>query len=138
MVNKSTGRTETSEWKIWLNLLFNLAGFLLILLFIFKEVESLESSVGRSTALFIFISTVIILRFITIKLNFPVAFYNLIIFGPTYYGNANSFWISNLGDFIINAGLLFIIALYAANYFKKTAFVWELKKFQKAGLGVLF
>ena len=138
MVNKSTGRTETSEWKIWLNLLLNLAGFLLILLFIFKEVESLESSVGRSTALFIFISTVIILRFITIKLNFPGAFYNLIIFGPTYYGNANSFWISNLGDFIINAGLLFIIALYASNYFKKTAFVWELKKFQKAALGVLF
>jgi two-component system, NtrC family, nitrogen regulation sensor histidine kinase NtrY len=138
LVNKSAGRTETSEWKIWLTFFLNLSGFLLVLLFLFKEAKSLKSKVGSAGAQFILVSSIIVLRFISIKLNFPGAFYDLSIFGPTYYGNANSFWISNLGDFLINAGLLFILSLSIANYFKKTVFLWGDKKFKRWGLGFLF
>jgi two-component system nitrogen regulation sensor histidine kinase NtrY len=101
LVFKSSGPVETPGWQTWLNLIFNLSGFLFVLLFIRSESDALKSSIGRTGALFLFVGSVVIIRFLTLKIHFPEKFYDLPVFGPKYYGDADSFWISNLGDFII-------------------------------------
>ncbi|MCX6310124.1 MAG: HAMP domain-containing sensor histidine kinase [Bacteroidetes bacterium] len=130
LVFKSNGPVEIPEWRTWMNLLFNLSGFLFVLLFIRSESIALKNSIGRNGSLLLFVGSVILLRFLTIQIHFPETFYSLPLFGPKYYGDANSFWLSNLGDFLINACLLFYLSFYITKHLKeikiKSAFpVWK-------------
>ena len=114
LVFKSTGPLETPTWITWLNLILNLCGFVLLLLFIHSESFALTPVLGRTGSLLLFVGTVVVMRFLSLKINFPATFYELPLFGPKYYGNADSFWLSNLGDFLINALLLLVAVLLAA------------------------
>jgi signal transduction histidine kinase len=119
---KSTGPPETPQWITWLNILLNVLGFLFVLLFLQSESDALSGSIGKTGSLLLFISSVVLLRFLTIKIRFPETFYDLPLFGPKFYGDAESFWHSNLGDFLINAFLLLFLAFQITKYLKQISF----------------
>jgi signal transduction histidine kinase len=138
LVIKSTGPLETPEWVTWLNLILNLGGFLFILLFIHSESARLSGTLGRTGSLLLFVGSVVLLRFLSIKIHFPASFYDLTVFGPKYYGNADSFWLSNLGDFLINAFLLLYLAFHVTRFLRETKF--DSSKYptsKKIGIGLL-
>ncbi len=137
LVFKSTGSIETPLWITWTNLVFNLAGFLLILLFIHSESVQLQTSLGKTGALLLFVGAVILLRFLSLKIHFPETFYELPLFGPKYYGDADSFWLSNLGDFLINAALLLYLAFQITRHLKEAKINTELSISKKVGIGLL-
>lgn len=137
LVFKSTGPVETPTWVTWLNLILNLSGFLLLLLFIHSESMALTNVLGRTGALLLFVGTVVVMRFLSLKINFPETFYELPIFGPKYYGDAESFWLSNLGDFFINALLLLYLAFHITRHLRETTIPAILTPWKKIGLGIL-
>ncbi len=136
LVFKSTGPLETPTWITWLNLILNCFGFLFLLFFIHAESLALTNSLGRTGALLLFVGTVVILRFLSLKINFPGTFYELPLFGPKYYGDADSFWLSNLGDFLINALLLLYLAFHITRHLKETKIDTNLTSWKKIGLGL--
>lgn len=138
LVFKSTGSLETPAWATWLNLLLNLAGFLFILFFIQQESLSLSKTLGRTGSMLLFIGSVVLLRFLSIKVHFPASFYDLTVFGPKYYGNADSFWLSTLGDFLINACLLLYLAFHVTRFLRETKFdSSKYPAWKKIGIGLL-
>lgn len=99
----------------WLNLILNIAGFVLVIFFVRSECDALAENIGPYWAAVLFVGTITLLRFLTIKIHFPQTFYdNLPLFSPKYFGDATSFWLPSLGDFLINAALLFYLSWYIA------------------------
>jgi two-component system, NtrC family, nitrogen regulation sensor histidine kinase NtrY len=130
LVFKTVGTTEQSAWKLWLNIAFNVLGFVLVLLFLRSECETIAPTIGRHWSLLIFIVSVTAMRLLTIRIRFPQSFYELPVFGPRFYGDAFSFWLSNLGDFLINAVLILIFAFALTRYtrsitLKKKFAIWQ-------------
>jgi two-component system, NtrC family, nitrogen regulation sensor histidine kinase NtrY len=136
LVFKSTGPLETPTWITWVNLILNLSGFLFLLLFIHSESLALTPVLGKTGSLLLFVGTVIVIRFLSLKINFPATFYELPLFGPKYYGDADSFWLSNLGDFLINALLLLYLAFHITRYLKGIKVNTGLRPWKKIALGL--
>lgn len=105
-------------------LIFNLFGFLLIVLFIKKIFISQTPltfgnvRVRRNASLLLFALTVIFLRYLTIKFSFPKFFYEFNLFSPKIYADANSVWLSSLGDLLFNTVLLFFITYTLSKEYK--------------------
>jgi signal transduction histidine kinase len=88
-------------------LIFNLFGFFFVILFLKKSFTSFSSYIGNNTALFLFICTVLFLRYFSIKFSFPEIFYDFELFSPKIYADASSVWLTSLGDLLINTVLFF-------------------------------
>lgn len=101
--------------KTALIVLLNAFGFLFSFLFVKNECRMFSRSLGIFVSSCLFIGTIMLLRFLTIKIHFPASFYEMELFSPKLYGNASSFWLQSLGDFLINMLLIF----YSAYYFRK-------------------
>ncbi|CAN5254989.1 HAMP domain-containing sensor histidine kinase [soil metagenome] len=134
---KSTVPLETPEWITWLNFILNLSGFLFLLLFIKSESFALRNVIGRNAALCLFVGTVFIFRFLSLKIHFPETFYDLPLFGPKYYGDADSLWLSTLGDFLINALLLLYLAFHITLHLKETKINSHIGSWTKISIGLL-
>lgn len=103
----------TDERSIgWLQFVLNSLGLLCLVLFFKKECQALRWRLGSTRSVILFAALLICCRYLTILLHFPAAFYNSTLFGPQYYGDAGSFWLPSLGDFLINAILIFYLAFY--------------------------
>lgn len=137
LIFKSSGPIEIPQWQNVLNLLLNLVGFLFVLFFVRSESLALKNSIGRSGSLLLFVGSVFVLRFLTIRIHFPETFYALPVFGPKYYGDANSFWLSNLGDFLINSCLLLFLSFYITRHLKESKLNTKLSTWKKVALGLL-
>ncbi|HEU4718831.1 MAG TPA: HAMP domain-containing sensor histidine kinase [Bacteroidia bacterium] len=122
LVFKSTGPPESAQWITVFNLLLNLSGFLFMLLFLRSESDLLSAHTGKKWAPVLFGGSVLLLRFLAIRTGFPHAFYDLTIFGPKFYGDADSFWNANLGDFLINAFILLYLAAYMTRFLREWKF----------------
>ncbi|MGL4599661.1 MAG: ATP-binding protein [Bacteroidia bacterium] len=107
LVFKSSATSVVVDWHAWLNFILNLIGFILLIYFLRDETDKLAASIGTFYAALLGVGLVVLLRFITISLHFPAIFYDYELFSPKHYGDADSFWLSNLGDFLLNAVLLF-------------------------------
>lgn len=138
LVFKSNGASEPPAWKRWLNILLNFTGIMLVLLFLRSESEAIAGSIGRNWSTLIFFASVVLLRYLTISIRFPESFYETTLFGPKYYGDADSFWLSNLGDFLINALLLLYLAFQLTKYLKTFSFRSDLVLWKKFSSGLLF
>ncbi len=102
----------SDEWDVsWLSIFLYLLAFLFSVLLIKSECEALSASLGHWTML-LFAATLIALRSVTILIHFPEELQYLSLFNPKYYGDANSFWLPSLGDFLINSLLAFYICYY--------------------------
>lgn len=136
LVFKTVGPPETPAWSTWLNVIFNLLGFLFVLLFLRAESSALRNSIGRTGSVLLFLGSVLVLRFLTIRIHFPATFYELPLFSPKYYGDAESFWLSNLGDFLINALLLLYLAFYLTRHLRGLPVPTHLPTWKKAVAGL--
>lgn len=134
---KSVGNAEPPVWQSWLNIILNLLGFIFALRFIRTETGSLRNSLGSNGSILLFTAAIILLRMLTILLRFPSSFYELTLFGPKYYGDAESFWLSNLGDFLINALLLLYLAFHITRHLREKQFSTPNAAWKKIGMGLL-
>lgn len=137
LVFKSDGPAESPVWRTALNLLLNLAGGVLLLLFLRDESESLAGALGKHGALLLFIGSVVVLRYLMIRIRFPETFYALDLFQYKYYGDADSFWLSNLGDFLINALLLLYLAFHVTRHLRQIEFPPTLPSWKQIVSGLL-
>ncbi|MCU0433707.1 MAG: ATP-binding protein [Bacteroidia bacterium] len=112
LTSKSVSASAGLGWRDWLSVLLYAIGFVLLLWFVKRECEALQQSIGALRSTLLFGALLVSLRVITILLRFPALFDELPLFSPVHYGNAESFWLPSLGDFLINALLLFFLARY--------------------------
>lgn len=90
--------------------LLNIGGFLLLIVFLKAETMKFSKELGNNKAIFLFIFSLVGLRVAALLLQYPKAFYEMPLFSPEHY--ATSFLYPSLGDFIINALLLFYISYF--------------------------
>lgn len=119
LVFKQQGIATLGVWQILCNVLLSIAGCFFLLVFLRKEASSLKKQLGHRWAGIVFVAFVVLLRFLSILIHFPATFYDLPLFSPLQYGNANSFWNANLGDFLINVTLFFYLTVALNRHLKK-------------------
>lgn len=119
LVFKQEGNTGMSVLQIILNILLTVGGCILIISFLRKESASLKATLGTRWPVAFFVGAILLLRFLTVFFRYPTSFYDLPLFSPLHYGDANSFWNSNLGDFLINVSLFFYLCVYVNAHLKK-------------------
>lgn len=107
-----TGEPET-PLSAFIAALACIVAILLLVLYLRAECDSLSESAGPNLGVLLFAGTIAALRYLSIKTSFPAPLYDLDLFSPIYYGDARSFWLPSLGDFLVNMVLLFIVAYYA-------------------------
>ncbi|MCX6269215.1 MAG: HAMP domain-containing sensor histidine kinase [Bacteroidetes bacterium] len=87
-------------------------GSLCLLYFLFRVLSGLVWFKSRENLLVIvYVTTVVILRVVQHYSEFPGELYRSELFGPAYY--SSSVFLPSLGDFTLNALLLFVISLMA-------------------------
>ncbi len=120
-------------------LVFNLLGFLFVILFLKKISQLLEPDLGINASLFLFVFTITALRYLTIKFSFPAIFYDFELFNPKVFADASSLWLASLGDLLINTVLLFFLIYYIIREYDAERFLTKLKSHYRIGLSaVLF
>jgi two-component system, NtrC family, nitrogen regulation sensor histidine kinase NtrY len=92
-------------------------GILLILLLLYRIVWRLHRSGKYELAFFILFLALYAIRLIMINTGFPTRFSQLDIFDPHFFA-ASSLNVS-LGDFVLNASVVFICCVYVFLYYKK-------------------
>lgn len=104
----------TNRWSLFFSIFFYVTGSILIIYYLRFECDSFIASIGKYWALLTFVFIIILLRFLSILLRFPSALYDLPLFDPIHYGDADSFWLPSLGDLFINAILIFYLTYFAS------------------------
>lgn len=131
VVFKQEGNLGLSVLQIIMNILLTLVGITLLISFLRKETSSLKPQLGLRWPAVIFVGGIIVLRCLTILIHYPSSFYDLPLFSPMHYGDAESFWNANLGDFLINVALFFYVCIYVNAHLKKYPVKLEGTKSQK-------
>jgi two-component system, NtrC family, nitrogen regulation sensor histidine kinase NtrY len=126
LTTKSVSASAGVGWRDWLAVLFYVFGFALLVFFIRRECEALGKSLGTGYATILFTGIIVGLRVVCMLLRIPALFDELPLFSPVHYGNADSFWLPSLGDFIINALLLLYLAQYVTR--RLPPHVWPLPR----------
>lgn len=111
--------------------LLNAAGFLFLIGFLKVESSKFSKEIGHNKAILLFIFSLCSLRMVALLLQYPQAFYEMPLFSPEYY--AASFLFPSLGDFIINALLIFYICFYLRRNIS-LSFLNEMKRVEKRRL----
>lgn len=111
--------------------LLNITGFIFLVVFIKNETARFAVSIGNNKTIFLFIVALIGLRLIALLLQYPGAFYEMPLFSPEFY--ATSFLFPSLGDFIINALLIFYISYYTRKHISLD-FLHSFKRIEKKRL----
>jgi signal transduction histidine kinase len=93
---------------------------------------------GKNYSTIAFIIFVIAIRYVSIKLSFPESFYSFDLFRPQVFANANSIWLTSLGDLLLNVLLLFFLTYVFFNECEFNAVVDRLKKINKLVLSFAF
>lgn len=128
---KWTDIKESSSLIRLLITILNISGFLFLIVFFREETKKISSAIGNNYAVLLFIFSLIGLRVIALLLQYPQAFYNMPLFSPESY--ATSFLFPSLGDFIINAILIFYISYYLRIQISLD-FLKEMKRVEKRRL----
>lgn len=104
--------------KAQIAFIFNLLGFLFTFLFLWQMSLFSGRYIGKSRALLLMIIVTIGLRYITIQWSIPEVFYDFELFNPSIYADANSIWLTSLGDLLINAVLCFMLSYFILRKWK--------------------
>jgi len=106
--------TRGMIFSVWLNIF----ALIFILLYLHAECNVLKKPIGIFWSTIILLCSLILLRFLSVELKFPQSLYELPLFGPQHYGDANSFWLPSLGDFLLNSIISFFIIWYVCSSVK--------------------
>lgn len=118
-------------------LIFNLLGFFFLILFLKTTILSLQSRIGNNTALILFVFTVFMLRYFSIKFSIPEIFYDFELFSPKIYADASSVWLTSLGDLLINTILLFSLTYFIFKQYKIEGILKRFKNFRRLALSLV-
>jgi signal transduction histidine kinase len=125
-LSPSTVISSTNQEIGWLQIILNGMGLVLLVLFLKLLCEKIISADYEVLRMILFGAMLIMTRFLTVWLHVPAGFYDATLFGPQYYGDANSFWLHSLGDFFLNATLIFYFAFYISrNWHPASLHVWK-------------
>lgn len=105
----NSANNSVSFWS-YIAAVLNILGFVLLVLFLKDRFGALQSRTGKNSAVLLFVLSLVLLRYICIRLSFPESFYSFDLFSPKIYADAGSVWLSSLGDLLINMVLLFYIS----------------------------
>ena len=122
----------------YLSVLCSLLGALFLFAFLKLLCINLFGRSGKNYSTLAFISIIILIRFISIKFSFPECFYSFDLFGPKIFANANSIWLSSLGDLLINVLLLFYLTYIFFNECEFNSLLDRLKNINKLVLSFGF
>lgn len=125
MLNPANNKVSGSTY---LSILLSFMGIIMLLIFLQKASLVLENKIGKRLSVITYISTVVLLRYVSIKLAIPHSFYSIELFSPTIFADANSIWLTSLGDLLINALLLFHLTFYAYDSFNAERFIDGIKR----------
>jgi two-component system nitrogen regulation sensor histidine kinase NtrY len=100
------------SFALYLAVILHLTAFLLLILFLKNSCSTLNTRIGKNYAVLVFVSSVILFRYISIKFSFPESFYSFDLFSPKIFANAASVWLTSLGDLLINVVLLFYLSYF--------------------------
>ncbi len=109
--------------KLLLLALLNILGFILLIAFLVKECDYLSKHIGLFWASAVFVGLIIGLRIWMLNIAFPNIFYETDLFSPALY--ATSFLFPSLGDFLINASLMFYLAFFIQKRLKASSLYWN-------------
>jgi two-component system nitrogen regulation sensor histidine kinase NtrY len=90
----------------------NLLAFFLLVLFLRNACLGLQNRIGKNYAIALFVFVLVLIRYLSIELSFPESFYSFDLFNPKIYADAESVWLTSLGDLLINIILLFYITYF--------------------------
>lgn len=122
----------------YISVVFNLLGFIFLIAFLKVFCAQAFERYGKNYSCISFVLLVILLRFATIKFSFPENFYSFDLFSPRIFANANSIWLSSLGDLLINVILLFYLTYVFLNDCEFNSLVNRLRKINKLVLSFGF
>lgn len=122
----------------YISVLFTILGFIFLVLFLKAFCLDFFERYGKNYSVCIFILSLIFIRYLSIKLNFPESFYSFDLFSPTIFASANSIWLTSLGDLLLNVVLLFYLTYVFFNECEFNAIVDRLKKVNKLVLSFGF
>ncbi len=126
------------DFRSYLSLLCNLIGIFFFVLFLKRICFSYEEKLGKNYSILLFISIIIVLRFLTIKFSIPENFYDFELFSPKVYADASSVWLTSLGDLLINMVLLFYITFFVVSESILNKLLLRLKSANKFVLSLIF
>jgi signal transduction histidine kinase len=129
--------SNTLSFSSYLAAFLNLAAFLLLLFFLRDSIMGLRNKVGNNNAVALFAATVVLARFLSIKLGFPENFYSFDLFSPRVFADASSVWLTSLGDLLINIVLLFYLSYFSLREFDFTRLLSKLGKVPPALIAAL-
>ncbi|MCB0429002.1 MAG: HAMP domain-containing protein [Flavobacteriales bacterium] len=84
-------------------------GLICALIYLEMECKVMGRNIGSVGAGLLLVGAVLLLRHLTLRIRFPNVIYGLEVFSPNYYAASAVF--PSLGDFLINAILLFYLAV---------------------------
>ncbi len=122
----------------YLVVLLNVFACLLLLLFLQSALFEWENEIGNNNSVLLYVLSVIVLRYISIKLKFPESFYGFELFNPKVFADAGSIWLTSLGDLLINAVLLFYLSFYSLTKVNFNNLPARLKNINKLLLSLIF
>ncbi len=109
--------TQESSSFGWALALLYLMGIICAVTYLQLECADLSFRIGKYWSMGLFVLLLLVLRWLTIYFKFPGPVYNLPLFSPEHYGDAASFWLPSLGDFLVNSLLLFYVSFYLHEFF---------------------
>lgn len=126
------------DLRSYLSLLCNLIGIFFFVLFLKKSCFSFQEQIGKNYSILLFISIIVLLRYLTIKFSVPEIFYDFELFSPKVYADASSVWLTSLGDLLINMVLLFYITFFIVSESILNNLLLRLKSTNKVFLSLIF
>lgn len=122
----------------YFSVLLTLVGFVFLIVFFKAFCLSVFERYGKNYSTIIFIGLVVLVRYLSIKFNFPESFYSFDLFSPKVFANASSIWLASLGDLLLNVVLLFYLTYVFFNDCEFNSIVNRLKKVNKLVLSFSF
>lgn len=87
-------------------------GSIFLILFIGRITAYLKKFVGGFFSALFFLLVLVVIRFLSIEYRFPEVLYELELFQPQLYGDANFIWLSSLGDAFVNLLIIACLSYY--------------------------
>ncbi len=118
--------------------LLNLIGCFLILLYLQALFLTSKDKTGKSFSVLLYVLSIVLLRYLSIRFKFPESFYGFELFLPKVFADASSVWLTSLGDLLINAVILFYLSFYVLTKSNIDHLVYRLKNINKLVLSLFF
>ncbi len=118
---------DTISFVSYSSCVLNIFAFLLLIIYLKNLCLAVGNRIGKNNGVFLFLATLAVFRYVSIRYNFPESFYCFDLFHPKIYGDSTSVWLSSLGDLLINIILLFYFSFIFYTEYTAPSIILHLK-----------